>query len=1108
MKSNRLKTSRVSMHVSFVLIFLVLLSLIAPVCVVAAGAAPDITVKLNGNEVAYDHDITVKDRDKLEIIADFKSMDKGDTYEVALPAIFLNLNEEIIKESNKDILQYVELTILKDPITGKQTVKIEFLEKVDAASFSFWAMLDVHNGDYDEKHEIIIDGDMIISIYPPQPPPNPPGGYVGPQSPPPKVPDEDVNLKKNVKNVISEKEFLEDTNIGNALYYNLGLNLGQLDRVLNGTMKDVLPDGMKLFIPSAPGCGKDSYEYAFASFSIYFVETMIKGTGDDNCYLEISELSGAANKYVGYVNAIEISQGRSGAYTADDLAPTVKIPSYMAETIKNADGKYVTYGGAALGYRIDEDGIIHTSMLDKAHDDLYEKTHTGPWTNTSLYIPMYNTPDCETGIYYENRVYRQIALQSAGNFNESALREYLGATVDGTKTSYRWSYRYNGVEEFVLVVTNDSLTDIDSFEIEMKGTTDSFSFGKGLQIYPRIYFDQTKWTIPPTGEIVFKNTVTYDYWEKSTDTKYVYDFGSCGTVVAGAGKTVDGDKTNHLNPDADSTIQKYELTFKKLGTEKIPAGNFEVFDILEENLVFLNESLKIYKEEANDEWIDIADPNQNSATSATTTTTDGINLKAYYDSGSHRIIIVNVGKMSFTGRIKIVFKTDLSPDIEYGTKIINRFGETVETFVDHKIAIYKTDSDGYRILSGPATFSIQYTTESDFEMGELHDLTDNHGNPFHSLSTGITGIAQALYRIDDDIFYLKIQELTAPDGYEKLLKPIWIKAVRNLATQKMTYSLAREIDGISLFVNSQGLVALHVENTKIPPPDPEPTEISLEATKVTQGKELIGGQFKFAVYENEELVATATNTAAGKIIFTPISYTEPGRHTYTIKEILENSENWTMDDREFTVDVEVTDDGDGILTAKAVYPEEGVTFINKYTPPTDPTEKKVSLRLSKKLTDSQGHVGGTGKKFVLRLYNSSMELINRFTITANGDEVVIKGLSGDTIYYLSEEKHSGFELLGYEIVGGESTTSGTIRFKTPPVESDSVEIKIIVKNRVVDSEEIVEGKPSQSGPDNTDNANLPKTANDNNWLLAARLFVSSLGIAWFSMKRRKRITNT
>ena|GEM_PF-1848672 len=939
MKSKRINVGKTGMLISLILIFLVLQSLVAPVYVVAAGEPPNITVKLNGNEIPYDQDVSVKDRDKLEIIADFKSMDAGDTYEVELPAIFINLNEELIKEANKDLLQYVELTIEKDLVTGKQSVKIKFLENVDAASFSFWVILDVQSEDYDEKHEIIIDGDLTISILPEQPP-TPPGGYVGPQGPPPKVPEGDLDLIKNVKNVISEKEFLEDTNIGNALYYSLGLNMGQLDRVLTGTMKDVLPNGMKLFIPSAPGDSIDSYEQAFASFSISFISTLIQGTDDDNCYLEISDLPGAAGKYLGYVNAIEISQGRTGAYTTDDLAPTLTIPSYVAASIKNADGKYVTYGGAALGYRIDEAGIIHITMLDKDHDSLYEKQHVGPWTDSSLYVPLYNTPDCESSIYWEYGTYRTIVMQYTGNSGDSPLREYLGTTVDGTKTSYRWSYRYNGVEEFVLVVSNDSLTDTDSFEIEMKGTADSLSFGNGLQIFPRIYFDQTKWTIPPTGEIVFENTVTYEYWEKSANTKYVYDFGSCGTVIAGAGKTVDDDKTNHQNPDAGSTVQKYALTFKKLGDEKIPAGNFEVFDRLDENLVFINRSLKLYKEGAADEWIDITETDPNDDASVSTGTADGINLKAYYDSATHRILIVNIGDMSFSGRIKVEFETELAPDVEYGTKITNYFGETVETFVDHKIAIHKTDSDGNTIVSEPAVFSIQYTLEDDFETGALHDLTDSQGNFFHTFSTGSTGIAEALYRMEADLFYLKIVEGIAPSGYEKLKEPIWIKAERDPATKKMQYSLAREVDGVALSVSPRGLVALSVENKKIHPVVPEETKISLEAKKVAQGKDLVDGQFNFAVYEGETLVATATNTKDGKIIFTAISYDAPGTHTYTIRETSESSENWTMDDREFTVYVEVTENDDGTLTAVAVYPEQGVTFINKYTKTTTESEEE------------------------------------------------------------------------------------------------------------------------------------------------------------------------
>jgi streptococcal pilin isopeptide linkage domain len=923
MKNKYFNNSKIFMSVSLVVVFSILMLLIMPIRIGAAGAPPDITVKLNDSEVAYNHDIIMQNGDKLKIIADFKTMDVGDTYEVDLPAVFLNLNEETIREANKDILEYVELSITKDE-NGKQKIKITFLQNVAASSFSFWAILDVSKEDINEKQEIIIDGDLIISIVPTEPS-KPPGSYVGPQNPPPPLPEGDADLKKNVINQVSEKMFLEDTNINNALYYKLRLNLAQFNRPLTGIMRDSLPTGMKLFIPSAPNCGRDSYESAFASFSIYFMSTLIEGDSDDNCYVNISSYPGETAKYVGYVNAIEVSQGRAGTYTIDNLNPVIKLPAYLANSLRNAEGKYIAYDGADLGYRIDESGVIHIMTIDKNHPDVYEKKHTGPWTNSSLYIPLYRTPDCETAIYHTPLFQRTTILQELGNLNENVNREYLGSSADGTIISYRWSYKYNGAEEFILIVKNDSATDIDSFEIEMKGSESSFSYGKALFIQPSIYFDQSKWDIPSTGEITFRNTVTYEDWQKSADTKYVYDLGSSGTVVAEAGKTVDDEKKNHLDPDSGSTIQEYALMFKKLGNETIPAGNFEVFDRLDGNLVFVNKSLKIYKEDTG--WVDITDHDKDTDTSAVTTTADGVNLKAYYDSNLHRIVIVNVGVMNFTGRIKVEFKTDLADDVEYGTKIINYFGESVETFVSHTIAIKKIDSNNNAIVSSPAEFLIQYTTDSDLETAQLHDLTDSKGNPVGTLLTDNSGIAQALYALEADNFYLKITEIAAPDGYVKITEPIWIKAVRDSVNQKMNYTLVSKIDGVVLITGEQGLVTVMIENEEF---KPEPIEVIIEANKIAHGKPLGNNQFDFAVYEGETKVATGKNTADGKIIFSAISYDAPGIHFYKIKEISVNIPNWIMDNREFIVKVEVTEQ-DGILTATVVYPEEGITFINEYT---------------------------------------------------------------------------------------------------------------------------------------------------------------------------------
>ena len=71
----------------------------------------------------------------------------------------------------------------------------------------------------------------------------------------------------------------------------------------------------------------------------------------------------------------------------------------------------------------------------------------------------------------------------------------------------------------------------------------------------------------------------------------------------------------------------------------------------------------------------------------------------------------------------------------------------------------------------------------------------------------------------------------------------------------------------------------------------------------------------------------------GKIAFGPISYTEAGRYSYSIREEEGSAPGITYDGSRISVDVTVTYDQDaGTLKAEAYYPggENGFTFTNRY----------------------------------------------------------------------------------------------------------------------------------------------------------------------------------
>ena len=115
-------------------------------------------------------------------------------------------------------------------------------------------------------------------------------------------------------------------------------------------------------------------------------------------------------------------------------------------------------------------------------------------------------------------------------------------------------------------------------------------------------------------------------------------------------------------------------------------------------------------------------------------------------------------------------------------------------------------------------------------------------------------------------------------------------------------------------------------------------EATIEATKKLEGKELAADAYTFELKENGTVVATAKNTAEGKVAFVR-SFEEAGTYTYTLVEKVGTEEGIEYDKTEHTVTVTVVADDQGLLTARVSYADgKEVVFTNKYTVPTPTPE--------------------------------------------------------------------------------------------------------------------------------------------------------------------------
>lgn len=119
-----------------------------------------------------------------------------------------------------------------------------------------------------------------------------------------------------------------------------------------------------------------------------------------------------------------------------------------------------------------------------------------------------------------------------------------------------------------------------------------------------------------------------------------------------------------------------------------------------------------------------------------------------------------------------------------------------------------------------------------------------------------------------------------------------------------------------------------------------PTQVSIGAIKVLEGRELKKDEFSFKLV-GEDIESTVTNDADGKINFDKFEYNKPGTYVYTISEVKGDEAGMTYDKSVFTATVNVVDDGEGNLKASVAFTKddksvEGIVFNNTYKKPETP----------------------------------------------------------------------------------------------------------------------------------------------------------------------------
>ncbi|MDR3852556.1 MAG: FctA domain-containing protein [Collinsella sp.] len=170
----------------------------------------------------------------------------------------------------------------------------------------------------------------------------------------------------------------------------------------------------------------------------------------------------------------------------------------------------------------------------------------------------------------------------------------------------------------------------------------------------------------------------------------------------------------------------------------------------------------------------------------------------------------------------------------------------------------------------------------------------------------------------------------------------------------------------------------------------------IAATKVLAGRDLKEGEFSFELVEGDKVVAKGKNAADGKITMSKITYNEPGKHTYTLREAKGNAGGIAYSTAKYTIVTTITDNGDGTLKAEHVLKgTEPAEFKNSYN--VTPTESSVTdqITATKVLTGRD-----------LKAGEFSFELVEGDKVVATGTNAADGKITMNAVKYTEAGKHT------------------------------------------------------------------------------------------------------
>ena len=404
----------------------------------------------------------------------------------------------------------------------------------------------------------------------------------------------------------------------------------------------------------------------------------------------------------------------------------------------------------------------------------------------------------------------------------------------------------------------------------------------------------------------------------------------------------------------------------------------------------------------------------------TVTVTDNgdgtLGIVVAYPGGGDGLTFRNTYGESQTGQKTLNINGSKTLDVQSGNNAPDIEGKYTFTLTGSEGAPMPATTEAHNDAAGNVTFGdITFTMENVFgDTGVQEDATADEtaadtGTDNAAVDSEASGESGAVSNAAD----VDTQSATRTKEFTYTVTESGnVLGVDNDAETSRTFTVTVTDNGDgSLSVESnpaQGALFSFTNTYNVDPEESSPTgEGGITITKNLDGRNLNDGEFAFElVDQNGTAVATGANDANGNVELGTVKFTEPGKFTYTIREVKGSLGGVDYDTVQYKATATVTDNGDGTLKVEWSFTDAqgnplgenaSITFNNTYT--AQPTS--VSLGTGKLI---EGRALAAGE-FTFKLADADGNEISTATNEENGAvtfDTITYDTPGDYTYTITE----------------------------------------------------------------------------------------------------------